>query len=296
MKKWHVKLLKDNLKSLLPFQHKLRTLKRRMRPYHSNPANDELSIVQTLKLLSMLREAGANLEGTILELGTGWVPIAPLIFHINGAEKLILTDVENLLDDHTLSLAKDWVRRNKEKLLPELEVSPEQFDERLASFKYDYHCPFDPVDLAPGSVDVIYSKNVLEHISPKLLNNLFVQFKRALRTKGKMAHIIDNSDHWEHQDKSISRVNFLKYGPFMNSVMCFNQQNYQNRWRHSDYHEAFERLGYEVINSEGVTDPESLDHLKEMGLSREFKGKSLDDLSVITSFYTLQTENKALST
>ena len=79
-----------------------------------------------------------------------------------------------------------------------------------------------------------------------------------------MCHVIDMSDHFEHHDKSISRVNFLKYGDSAWSVTGWNAQNYQNRPRHHEFIALFRRAGFEILRELAEPDPLALAALKNM--------------------------------
>jgi len=101
--------------------------------------------------------------------------------------------------------------------------------------------------------------SVFEHITPEVIEEIIWQCGRILRPQGAMCHIMDKSDHWEHDDKSISRLNFLRYedGWFWR-IACFNPQNYQNRLRHPDYLAMFHRCGWESVVADGEPDEKAL--------------------------------------
>ena len=60
-------------------------------------------------------------------------------------------------------------------------------------------------------------------------------------------HTVDNSDHWERVDKSISKVNLLQYSDFVFRLTWLNSQNYQNRMRHPEYVTLARKAGFSVI-------------------------------------------------
>src|SRR6266700_4317353 len=113
---WKIKAVKDAAKAALPFQLSLRRLKRVIRPYTDNPTNSSLALHQGLQQIDALRKAGCGISGDILELGSGWLPIIPILFQIAGARKLILTDIERLMDAHTVELAKKVIAANAARL------------------------------------------------------------------------------------------------------------------------------------------------------------------------------------
>lgn len=149
---WKLRLLRQTLKSAVPFQQHLRRLKRRLDPYQSNPGNDSFALQQGLQQIRLLRECGANLQGTVLEIGTGWMPTIPLLFHIAGARHLHLTDVEELIDAHTIKASMAFVRTHTKRISTELEMDETQVLDRIESFpsSFDYHCPADLDSFAQG--------------------------------------------------------------------------------------------------------------------------------------------------
>lgn len=98
-------------------------------------------------------------------------------------------------------------------------------------------------------VDCSCSNEVLEHIPADQL----VMLLRALRavTKGITTHSIDYSDHYARSDKSVSRLNFLRYSD--KEWRPFNSgKQYVNRLRHSDYIRLFREAGFEILEESSV--------------------------------------------
>ena len=228
MKKWHFKLLKDNIKSLIPFQKQLRRWKRELSPYQTNFENDMLAIESGIEEIEMLRRNGIDIEGkSVLEIGSGWSPVIPILYSLVGARCVHMTDMEQLMDERTILNALSLVRKNSKEICNRLNIQKshlmdvvnvtrdsDRATQNLSNLnnllRLEYHVPFDQQKLEDNSVDIVCSRAVLEHISKELLIQLFTKFHRILKADGVMCHIIDNSDHWEHKDKSISRINFLK--------------------------------------------------------------------------------------
>ena len=290
---WKIKAVKDAAKAALPFQLSLRRLKRVIRPYTDNPTNSSLALHQGLQQIDALRKAGCGISGDILELGSGWLPIIPILFQIAGARKLILTDIERLMDAHTVELAKKVIAANAAKVAQDLGISESAVRRGLGEpFLPDYRVDWAPSQTPSGSVDAIISRTVLEHVRPNDMEMLFTEFARMLRPDGAMCHIIDNSDHWEHRDKAISRVNFLRYEErdLLWKLACFNPQMYQNRMRHSDYAQFFRRLGWKEVLAAGEPDRKVLQDLEELQLARAFRDRDRQDLAILTSLFVLRRE------
>ena len=104
-----------------------------------------------------------------------------------------------------------------------------------------------------------------------------------------MCHIVDNSDHWEHRDKSLTRTNFLRYGDeWLWRIACFNGQNYQNRVRHSDYLNLFHKYGWMTSVAEGIPDAQSLSDLRSLPLAAAFNRRDHRDLPILTSKFVVR--------
>jgi len=276
-------VFKSTVKSIIPFKNFLRQQLRALKPYESLHSNDTYAFKQGLDIVVALKNAGADF-GTVLEIGTGWVPTIPHIFHAVGAEKLILTDVEPLLDEATQRQAKDFVTSKSEEIAEATGIENSQILGNLhRPLNFDYLCPFDFEQINPKSIDVIYSRTVLEHISPNVLAGMVSHMASALKPDGFMYHIVDNSDHFEHNDKSIVRLNFLRYSKFVWSLTHLNKQEYQNRLRHSDYVKLFDVPEVEALFLEGIVDEKSLVDLAGMEIHQDFKSYTNEDMAALTS-------------
>ena len=278
------------MKALVPFQPQLRRLKRWVSPYHDDPSNSKYALEQGLQQIQLLQRAGVDLTGDVLEFGTGWLPIIPLLFYLAGSRSVVLTDVERLLDPHTTAKAKQVVASHLATVARVLGKPEEDLARRLdGDFAPAYLVPWQSRCHPSRSVDIVISRAVLEHIPPSALSNFLGEFVRIVRPGGAMCHVVDNSDHWEHQDKTISRVNFLRYedGWFWR-LACLNRQAYQNRLRHSDYLALFHQHGWTTLIAEGTPDEKCLSDLRTLPLAKRFADRDHRDLAILTSAFVLR--------
>lgn len=285
-----ITVLKSALKASLPLQRQLRQIKRSIVPYQDDPADRLFTLQQGLQAIRLLKEAGADVTGEVLELGTGWLPIIPLLFHLAGARHLVLTDMERLMDSRTIATAREVVRANLPMVASGLDRDEAHLVSRLdQDFTFDYLVPWNSRTHPPTSADIIYSRAVLEHVPPVVIEQLLTDFARILRPCGSMCHLIDNSDHWEHQDKTLSRVDFLRYedGLFW-KLATLNPQAYQNRLRHSDYLRLFRERGWTVTYADGPPDEKCLRDLETLPLASHFRSHDHRDLAVLTSVFVLR--------
>lgn len=263
---WQMKMVKDGLKSAIPFSDFLRSQKRKWSPYRSNPDNDALALRQGRDLTDWLVRHEARF-GTVLEIGTGWMPIIPFVLTKAGAEKIILTDVERLLDHETLAKSAEIVGLD------------------VTAMNYDYLCPFDFREIPSHSLDIVYSRAVLEHIPPPTLVSILSECRRCLKPTGRMVHIVDNSDHWEHHDKSLSKIHFLQHQGLFWRLCNLNEQNYQNRLRHSDYGRLIQDAGFDVIDEIAEIDWEAVGAARTLRLVPPFDRYHVCDLATVTSMF-----------
>jgi SAM-dependent methyltransferase len=192
------------------------------------------------------------------------------------------------MDERTIGEARRILRASAARIAEELGLSEGQVQARLdRPLSYDYLVPWNPRDLADASVDVVISRTVLEHIPVDALESYMPEFARILRPGGMMCHLIDNSDHWEHHDKQLSRLHFLRYedGLFWR-MLCVRRS--QNRLRHSDYMKLFERHGFAPLFVEAEPDARSIEDLKSLPLASRFRGRDEADLAILTSTVVLR--------
>lgn len=281
-------VLRAAIRAALPFQPWLRRTKRRWIPYQGDLANSHFALQQGLHLVELLRTSGVDPAGDVLEIGTGWLPIIPLLFRLAGARRLVLTDVERLMDRQTIAGAKAVIRANLPAIATVLDRSVADLELTLAADSpFDYRVPWDIRSHPASSADIVFSRAVFEHVPPEALDRLTLELGRILRPRGVMAHAIDNSDHWQHRDRSLSRVNFLRYEDDWFWRLA-SVGGYQNRLRHGDYLRLFAAHGWTPIIAEGVPDERCIKDLETLPLASSFRGRDHRDLSILTSYLVLR--------
>ena len=296
--RWQMKALLDNCKGLVPFQNTLRRLKRRVVPYRPSYSRGAYAIDEGLIQVQWLRETLGPLDGKkILEIGSGWELLLPMLFSLCGAERVYLTDLTALLDKYTLAGGLDSFRRNRQRILDTLYLDAAEFDRRfgaeiesqkqfLAKNGLVYLAPCDcrRLSLEDATLDVITSRSVFEHIPPAVIEDILKECYRLLVPGGLVCHFVDNSDHWEHSDKTISRVNFLQFSDRAFRFTYLNALNYQNRLRHSEYVEMLKRCGFEILRAERKVDSAALEALKTLPLALRFQRFPKEDLAAMDSY------------
>jgi SAM-dependent methyltransferase len=287
MARWHLKLARDTAKSLIPVQPSLRRLKRRLLPYNTNPRNDEGLLADCRNQILVLNELGISIRGSdVVEIGSGWTPVLPLVYHMAGARHVTTVDQERLIDRDTMLGAIELIRSNWQ-LFEDFGWAPPSPDITLGAMLHrhsiSYLAPGNFGDLPLLSADLIVSRAVFEHIPPQSLDRITEHSRRVLRQGGYVCHSIDMSDHWEHGDKSISRVNFLRYNDKIWSLTGLNGQCYQNRMRRFEYLQKFREHGFTIVRVDGAPDPSALSALKTMPICTQYVQVPHEELAVVST-------------
>jgi hypothetical protein len=141
---WQFQYARSLALAMLPFQTQLRAFKRKVSGIEGDPSNEPGCIHDGQLLIEMIgpeRIKGA----TVLELGSGWQPLIPLLFKRAGAAKVYMTDDKALMDEA-------YFQRAKRRLACDgIEVSAAWSD-------FTYLAPCDWSQLATASIDVVWSR------------------------------------------------------------------------------------------------------------------------------------------
>jgi len=273
-------------------------------------ANPLPRITTQIEIARWILDQGMKIEGyKFFEVGTGHNPIVPIGFFLSGAKSVITVDLHRRLDFGLMKKALFWIAEHSKKLksiyrgVTNPDVLRERFDllERLqdmpqtfiAEANIQYLAPADAADtgMPDGSVDYYLSCTVLEHIPLEVLKNIFIEARRILKNDGAAIHFIDLSDHFQHQDQSITKINFLRFTDEQWQRIAGNEFAYCNRLRASDFLRLFSELSFKVIRNESEMDNESKASIKDGFLIDEkFSSYSLDDLCTTTLRIMLNNE------
>ncbi len=283
----------------MPFQDHLRRMKRDLCGYRPNPVYDRRTIQQGIEQLQSIQAVVDLPSACVLEVGSGWEPLIPLLYSLAGTRETIMTDLRALLHASSVRATVDSLRANADLIRDGLQIGGDalenflhlaggdDLDAILKRLRLRYLAPCDvrSTALPSGSVDAVVSRAVLEHIPPGVIAGIFTESARIVRPGGVTCHLVDNSDHWEHRDKGISRINFLKFSDATFRLTCINGLNYQNRLRHPEYRRMLENAGFAIERDERTIDPEAREILEHFPIAPRFAQFSKDDLATVTSFF-----------
>lgn len=209
-----------------------------------------------------------NSRESFFEVGTGHKPVIPICFFLMGADKFITVDLNRRIDLKLLKgvlnnlvnkrerLEADWeaftppdILRERFNLLSSYKDEPELF---LCKSGIQYLAPADAcsTSLSNESIDCHLSNTVMEHIPSETLLPIVKEAFRILKKGGVAIHFIDLSDHFQHQDSSISEINFLRYSEEEWKRIAGNEFAFTNRLRPSDYFSIFSEVPFTVIRKD----------------------------------------------
>lgn len=212
---------------------------------------DSRAVAATLgQLLSALEQVPVSLAGAdVIELGTGRTPELALAFSACGARSVRGFDV-------LIQVPTDWPSRvtaGREIAAAVADHSNDVgTDEELVkcvSFtRFDGH----QLPLADQSIDLIFSKSVLEHVSPTQVEPLVREMYRVLRKGGAGVHAIDLRDHMHIDGEKVRGdwLDALRYPEPLFRAMFSNRSTSINRLRAHEWSHVFASAGFQLVHME----------------------------------------------
>jgi hypothetical protein len=250
-------------------------------------------------MVQYLRAAGVETtEGwDTLEIGTGWYPVFPLCFALAGARSGCTVDLNRHLNERLTLEAVRALEAHLDEIASHAGKPPEtvrrQWKELasagtlsavLSAAKIDYRAPQDAAKLhwiPDGTLHLVYSNSVFEHIPPPVIPLLFRESRRALRDDGLICHEVACNDHYANFDPGISFVNYLRY-PEWQWRLWNNRIQYQNRLRASDFTRMARESGFRIVSEVRHIRPGTQEALARMRVAPQFQGYGADDLASTT--------------
>ena len=192
--------------------------------------------------------------GIVFEFGAGKT-LAQNFFLSDCVDNQIVVDLNPMIDLSQVNNVSHQIAK-----LVDLKSQTEIDSlEKLALYGIEYRAPYDAAntDFNNKSLDACISTDTLEHIPEESIIAILSELHRTLKDDGIVSARIDYSDHYAHSDKNISILSYLTFDK--NSWKRYNHNcHYQNRLRHYDYIEIFNRCGFEVIEEDLVFSEEKI--------------------------------------
>jgi cyclopropane fatty-acyl-phospholipid synthase-like methyltransferase len=180
-------------------------------------------------------------EKSVLEIGSGWLPIIPYFLRFQGKVAKVYTyDLNKHYQKNGINSFNSLFSKKFN-----LEIKPDGKNYNLHK-DIVYYPNQNIINCHLPDVDVVFSRFVLEHVTPKDLLDLHKKFKSTLKKDTYIIHFISPSDHRAYSDKNMSMQDFLRYSEKeWNYIQT--KFDYHNRLRLPEYLEIFKSLGYEVV-------------------------------------------------
>lgn len=182
---------------------------------------------------------------SILEIGSGWMPLMPYHFKVDGGCEVVHTyDINDHYQNKYIDQLNEHYRRAGR---ASFEVAQKGL--HLPDFvKYYPHSNVITASL-PKKVDIIFSRFVLEHVTPTDMLAMHRRFVKEYGSEVLILHLISPSDHRAFSDSSVSHYDFLQYSEKQwNRIQT--KFDYHNRLRLPQYLEIFKQAGMEILHLE----------------------------------------------
>jgi hypothetical protein len=252
-------------------------------------------VTEVRAMLGALGACGFTMQGKdVLELGTGWSPMAALYLASLGAR---VTTVDLRRHLKSTATVRTIIRQLRPFVLEDGALTPAQhaalrgfvhgsdrIEDLLAVFGITYLAPVPDSAVASmpaESFDLLYTIAVLEHVPPAELETILDGQQHVLRPGGRAYHDIGLGDHFTGVDSSITFANFLQFDGWMWRCLGENRFAYHNRLRRSDFSRLFASRGFSEEWSEGRIDARSQEQLVtgELKPAQRYAGYAIDDLA-----------------
>lgn len=280
---WRLLIAKKTVLARVPCGVALRRVKRSLFGYQPDSNNMRTTIENYRQIKTAAAACGVSFENaTVLEIGSGWFPVIPISLCKDGAKQVFMTDLNPHMDDVTF---KETIRHLVANFA---EYQSLRGIETPAQLPLKYLAPFNVAAVADASLDLVVSRTVLEHIPADGLKQMFSSLHRKMKPGGHMVHLVDHSDHLQHQDRSLSRVNFLTWSSRYHAGINRLIQEGENRLRHHEYKAIFELAGFRVVAETAEADGDTLRRCVDLKLAPPFDSMTHEQLSVMTSIYVVR--------
>lgn len=227
----------------------------------------------------------------LFEFGAGVDLHSSLVQWCYGVNDQIVVDISRLARPDLINLAVRHLRENPppgSQRVPERVLTGALDDALLRYYGIRYLAPADArhTGLENGSVDLVCTTSVLEHIPAVTLAEILRECRRLCSDRSVVSHVVDYTDHYAHSDTSINIYNFMRF-----SEADWTRYNpaihYQNRLRHCEYAELFKNAGFVPLAETAVQPDDGADLIAAVPLSERFRERTQDQLLPRTGHWVL---------
>lgn len=216
-------------------------------------------------------------DSAVIEIGSGWLPIMPYFFIYKGKTKNVFTyDLNTHYQKKSIEYFNTVFSKEYNQTIDPLKNNRYSLPEGV-----NYYPSQNIIKAEIPKVDVVFSRFVLEHVTPEDIFEMHKKFKSSLEKGSYIVHFISPSDHRAYSDKSLSLQDFLKYSPKeWDGIQT--KFDYHNRLRLPQYIDIFKSLGYEIVYLTSDSTKEgtpNFDLFKKLNVHNDYKNYSDQELT-----------------
>lgn len=296
---WRIKGLIQKTLALVPAGDKLHyQLQRQLGGLRNFDRELDIKVDDWAIMTTHLRNFGLEFEGArLMEIGTGWYPTFPLACHLAGASTVSTFDLQRHLRTDLTTHCIAALARHLERIAVTSGANLADVQARWRALRdnwhrtgdlvaasqggIQYHAPADAsqTGLPDGSVDLVFSNSVLEHVTPEVIEPIYREAHRLLAADGLMFHSVNCGDHYAYVDGNINQLHYLRYSDaqwhFWN-----NDFLYQNRLRAHHFVEVANACDFEILLNTASASPLRMEQLGRIDLAPEFTSIDAEKLCI----------------
>lgn len=221
------------------------------------------------EMTRLIRDARRTVEGKdLIEIGTGWHPLLPVLFHGLGARTVLMTDIVRHLRGEFIEQVLDYCLGRSRELAEIGGCDEDTLKARWSALQpgrrgwidvwrdrgITYRAPLDfsHSGLPAESADLIFSNDCLNYIPVPALEAIAKESWRILRSGGFIAHDASVYDDLTIHDRQIPPWNFLRYSSDEWDRIGNSRFHYQNRCRPRFYANLATENGLRILYEERV--------------------------------------------
>lgn len=246
--------------------------------------------------LQMANLESLLLRGRHLDLGSGWHPTIPLLFHALGCPEQILADVVPVMTRETARQTTATFLQVLASGAPSLPLQPERLHQLQSAdwpawppreLGWDYQAPYmEWLRSRSSDLDLVTSTQALLHVPRPVLREIFGAVVRALKPGGVFMATIHLRDLFADGDPSITPYNHLRFSPgFWEGWVNSPLMSY-NRLKAPDYRALLEGVGLRLLQFD--VEPGHSTLLEKIRIHPSFASYTREDLAAHHLFFAGQ--------
>jgi hypothetical protein len=226
----------------------------------------------------------------VVELGSGWFPVLPLLLASLGVARVDSYDINR-------HYSRRRIRTAARELLEHRRSCP--LLSRVAAVGslpgmvgYHPHTPLEQAPIPAASVDLAVSACVLEHVRPQVIASIQRAAQSWMADDGRWIHWVSPSDHRAYDDRRLCLVDFLRYSEHQWEKIAGNRFAYHNRLRLPQYRQLFEQTGWQLAQQEAYVDQRTIEALQALPIHPDFAGLAAEDLVAGALWFVLEKDDR----